>query len=304
MLHRLKLRLLYGDPLDRDKEAKKMKLRYILLSGFAVYPPFVAIAYLIYFETRVVAILMIGLLSALTCIPVAFYGYAKGFGAPFKTLFRERREELLWLGVKIGFIYPFFLYFMILGLVEFLLDYGAVRAAMISFVATAVARDGFEIGYYRAHSPDQKIHIFPDGQSICTFLKSDTSSHLQATGIFICLSGLIGFVAGAYLKGPIAQTVFTGIVVGALSTVAYLLSRRPTPLKFLAQFFLWPGFTMAVTYFIGLLYLYRTMLKIQISPPVDLAIIMALSAGWLTLETRFVGHLKTTDIGCKSVEDT
>ncbi|MEK7748189.1 MAG: hypothetical protein AAB300_03855 [Nitrospirota bacterium] len=300
MLHRLKLRLLYGAFLNQDKAAKKRQWRYILLSGFAVYPPFFAIAYLIYSETRTIAILIIGLLSALTCIPVAFYGYAQGFGAPFLTLFRERREEFLWLGIKIGFFYPLFLYFMILGLVEYLFGYGVVRAAMISFVATAVARDGFEIGYYRARFPDHKIDIFPDGKSICVFLKSDLLSHMMVIASCVCLIWPIGFIGGIYIEKMIGQIIFMGIIVGALVTFCYarLIAKTAaetaaeTASRSLIRFFLWPGVTMAITYFIGLLYIYREMLKIQISPAADLAILMAICVAWLILETQFIGQLK------------
>ncbi|MEK7286400.1 MAG: hypothetical protein AAB035_03775 [Nitrospirota bacterium] len=292
MLHRLKLRLLYGDALHQDKNAKKQQWQTILLSGFATYPPFFIIAYLIYSETRTTAIFIIGLLSALTCVPVSFYAYAKGFGTPFLTLFRERREEFFWLGMKIGFVYPLFLYFMILGLVEYLFGYASVRAAMISFVATAVARDGFEIGFYRARVANQKISIFPDGQSLFVFLKSEKLSALFGVALSVGLSGLIGFLAAPHLTGMIAQTIFMGMIVGALVTFLVVRQTGEVAVRSLIRFFLWPGVTMAITYFIGLFYIYSAMLKIQIASKADLAIIMGASALWLAVETRFIGALK------------
>ncbi|MBI3598674.1 MAG: hypothetical protein HY201_04420 [Nitrospirae bacterium] len=288
MLHRLKLRLLYAAAFNRDKEARKRKMRVILLSGFYTYPPFLAIAYFIAFETRAIALLIIGLLSALTCIPVVFYAYAKGFGSPFLTLFRERRVELLWLAIKIGFIYPFFLYFMMLGLVEFVFGYATVRAAMISFVAAAVARDGFEIGYYRARSPDQRIHIFPDGASILPYLKS---APLACILLFISVSCGVGFFLGPTLENPIHQILLAGIVVGVMTTIAYARATCASSPKLLARFFIWPGFTMAVTYFLGLLYIFRMMLETTLPPSVELALLMVISSAWLILEVQFVGYL-------------
>jgi hypothetical protein len=295
MLHRLKLQLLYGHLIRADKAARKAELRFIVLSGFAVYLPFLVIAYFVHSETGVAATFIVGILSALTCIPISLYAYAKGFGVPLPTLFRERRREreMVWLSIKIGFFYSLFLYFMIFGIVEFLFGYKIVRAGMISFVASAVARDGFEIGYYRARSADQEMDIFPDGQSIVAFLKSDPISHFLWLVLFASLGGLMGFFGGVIFDGPIAQTLFAGTVIGMLTTLSYKQTVPLTAIREQFRFFLWPGFTMAVTYFLTLLYLYRIMLKIEISPAFDLAMVMAICSGWLTLETRFVGHLKS-----------
>ena len=288
MLHRLKLRLLYAAALDKDKDARKRKIRAIFLAGLYTYPPFFAIAYFIAFETKAISIVFIGICSAITCIPVVFYAYAKGFGTPFLTLFQERRKEFLWLAIKIGFIYPFFLYFMILGFVEFFMGYGVVRAAMISFVATAVARDGFEIGYYRARSERKTISTFPDGESILPYLKSIPLNTLLMGTVFICIGGGIGFFLGSYFDKPTHQTLLTGVVAGIMGTIVY----RPSSLKMRAQFFLWPAFTMAVTYFLALAYISKMILKIPLTPPVELAILMALSSTWLILELQFVWCLK------------
>lgn len=292
MLHRLKLRLLYGTAVDQDKDASKRKWRAILFSGFAVYPPFFAIAYLIHSESRGLALVMIGLLSAITCIPVVFYAYAKGFGAPFLTLFRERREELLWLGLRIGFLYPFFLYFMILGVVDFFMGYGIVRAAMISFVATAVARDGFEIGYYRArYHNTQVIHTFPDGQSIMPYLTSvPTASILMAIAV-ICGSAGVGFFLSDHIATPARQTLLAGVVIGSMATLVYAKTAH-ADFKALVRFFAWPAFTMAVTYFLGICYIFKMILKVPVTPSVEFAFLMAVSSAWLILETQFIGALK------------
>ena len=297
MLHRLKLRLLYGEALKKDKSARKRKMRTILLAGLYTYPPFSAIAYFIASETRVVAILLIGLFSAITCIPVVFYAYAKGFGAPFFTLFRERREEFFWLAVKVGFIYPFFLYFMILGFVEFFMGYGAVRAAMVSFVAVAVARDGFEIGFFRARFQNQTIHTFPDGKQIRFYLSSPPACPpacplARLVVVFICFSSGAGFFLGHYFTAPSHQTVIVGVVTGIMATIIYAQTVHSPSFRMLAQFLIWPGFTMAVTYFLGLAYLAKMMLKMPLSPAVELALLMGLSSAWLILETQFIGYLK------------
>ncbi len=53
MLHRLKLKVVYGDVLSKDKTAKRLKMRVILIAGFAVFVPFLAITYMLWTETRV-----------------------------------------------------------------------------------------------------------------------------------------------------------------------------------------------------------------------------------------------------------
>lgn len=305
MLHRLKLRLLYADGAHQDKDFRKGRIRTTLLAGFFVYPPFLAIAYFIAFETKAVNIVIIGLLAALSCIPVVFYGYAKGYDphrarcpgeglvSSFLPLFRERREELLWLALKVGFFYPFFLYFMILGIVEFTMGYGIVRAAMISFVASAVARDGFEIGSYRKRSEKQTLTTFPDGKLILPYLKSLPQKSLLIVAGFVCISYGIGYFLGPYIKSPASQTVLTGVVTGIMATMIYARTTGVFTLKSLSQFFLWPGFTMAVSYFFGLAYIFKMILKVPLTPSAELAFLMAISSAWLILEVQFVSYLKT-----------
>lgn len=293
MLHRLKLRLLYAEALHQDKEGRKGRIRATVLAGFLVYPPFLAIAYFIAFETKAVNIVIIGLLAAISCIPTVFYGYAKGYGSPFLPLFRERREEFLWLALKIGFFYPFFLYFMILGIVEFTMGYGIVRAAMISFVASAAARDGFEIGFYRKRSEKQTITTFPDGNLILPYLKSLPQKSLLIVAGFISISYGIGWFLGPYIKSTAAQTVLTGVVAGIMATLIYARTTGVFTLKPLSKFFLWPGFTMAVSYFFGLAYIFKMIIKVPLTPSAELAFLMAISSAWLILEIQFVGYLKT-----------
>ncbi len=304
MLHRLKLRLLYGEQLDADKVARRKKIRVILLSGVAVYIPFLMIAYFIAFETRVFYLLLIGFLSAITCIPVALYAYTKGFDLPFSRLWQERRAELLWLGLKIGFLYAIPLYFMILGIVEFLFGYTMMRAAMISFVASAVARDGFEIGYLRARCENKTISIFPDGRPILPFLKSDLIGYAPIIMLSLLIAGGIGFLLGPMLTRAIEQVIASGIVGGVISTAFYVRGRKDMlSFRLLLRFFLWPGFTMAVTYFLILAYLLRKIVEVQLNPAYDLALLMAVSSAWLTIQVRFVGYLnplawKNCCVGC------
>ena len=293
MLHRLKLRVLHGEQLDADKAARRAKFWAILLSGFGTYPPFFAVAYWMFFETGPIRLIWIGLFCAVICIPVVFYTYAKGFGAPIGTLWKKRRAEMLWLGLKIGFIYPFVLYWVILGIVDFLFGYNVVRAAMVSFVATAVARDGFEIGYLRARSSLQEIHIFPDNQSICLFWKATPLSHAAIATMTLAIAGAIGFGLGPFLANPRYQTVAVGMIGGTIATAVYVKTiAHPISQNRVVRFFLWPGLTMAASYFLGLAYILRHILPIQLSPASDLALLTALSSVWLTLETRFLGHLK------------
>ncbi len=301
MLHRLKLRILYGHLL-MDRAARRLKMRILLLSGFAVFPPFLLITYLIFFETRVVFLTMVGLLSSLVCIPVGLYAYAKGFGRPLREIWRERPEEMKWFSFKIGFLYSFALYWMILGIVEFLFGYHAFRAALISFVASAVARDGFEIGYLRAREEKGRRTIFPDGRPIGDlFWPRTRGGHPQTAPIsnllIILLAVVIGGVVGALL-GPILgnsrhQTLAVGIVIGLMATLAYTRFLPSLPgIVQLVRFFIWPGLTMAATYFLILAYLLRIIFQVPLSPAADLGILTAACSGWMTLEALFLGFLK------------
>jgi len=218
MLHRLKLRLLYKEQLCLDPTTGRKKLRIILISGFLVYFPFLVIAYFISFEQRAFYLTLIGVLSAITCMPIAFYAYAKGLNQSCASLWRERQTEIKWLCFKVGFLYGFVLYWMILGIVEFLFGYSVVRAALISFVAAAVARDGFEIGVLRSHCENATITIFPDGKSICSFLKSEWRDNLIQAIFFSGFSGGICFLLGPALTNPIYQIIAAGIIGGGMAT--------------------------------------------------------------------------------------
>ena len=49
---------------------------------------------------------------------------------------------------------------------------------------------------------------------------------------------------------------------------------------------------MAITYFLILAYLLRIIFQVSLSPAADFGILMAASAGWMTLESLFLGYLK------------
>lgn len=292
MLHRLKLRVLYGHLL-MDRAARRLKMRILLLSGFAVFPPFLLITYLIFFETRVVFLTMVGLLSSLVCIPVGLYAYAKGFGRPLREIWRERPDEMKWFSLKIGFLYSFALYWMILGIVEFLFGYQAFRAALISFVASAVARDGFEIGYLRARQEKGQRTIFPDGRPIGDLFQTAPVSNLLLILLAAVIGGAVGALLGPVLENSLHQTLAVGGVIGLMATLAYTRFLPALPgIVQLVRFFIWPGLTMAATYFLILAYLLRIIFQVPLSPATDLALLTAACAGWMTLESLFLGLLK------------
>src|SRR5581483_7354033 len=218
MLHRMKLRVLYGDPLARDRKARRLKLKVILFSGAAVFVPFLGITYHIFSETRAVRLIIIGFLAALSCVPVALYSYAKGFGRPLREIWRGRPEEMKSLSLKIGFLYGFGLYWMILGIVEFLFGYHSFRAALISFVASAAARDGFEIGYFRAGEEktgkETERTIFPDGRPISELFRAEPGMKIVLIVAAVLAGGAIGLFLGPLLPNSRHQTLAAGIVVG------------------------------------------------------------------------------------------
>jgi len=295
MLHRMKLRVVYGQALSQDKDAKRLKMQVILLAGLAVLPPFMLITYYLFSETNPVMLMSIGIMSALSCIPVVLYAYSKGFGKPLSVLWKERPEELKWLSLKIGFFYGFGLYWMILGIVEFLFGYQSFRAALISFVASAAARDGFEIGYLRAKEKAQgcAMRIFPDDRALAEVWPAIGKKRLLLLSGAVIGGGAMGAFLGPILISPRHQTLVVGLVAGLVATLSYAgMLKSPLRLLALIRYLLWPGFTMGVTYFLILAYLLRIILTIELSPELDMAFLMAASCGWLTLESLFLGHLQ------------
>lgn len=297
----MKLRVLYGHYLAGDRTARRLKMRVIFLSGLAVYLPFLVITYYIFMETRVFFLTLIGLLASLVSVPVALYAYAKGFGRPLAEIWRERPDEMKWFSFKIGFLYAFALYWMILGIVEFLFGYHAFRAALISFVAAAVARDGFEIGYLRAREEKNKRTIFPDGRPIGELFWPRKSGHphtapgwnLSLILMAVLIGGAAGALLGPVLENSLHQTLAVGTVVGLMATLAYVwFLPSPPQIVQLVRFFIWPGLTMACTYFLILAYLLRIIFQAPLSPAADLAILTAACSGWMTLESLFLGYLK------------
>ncbi|MFQ5950441.1 MAG: hypothetical protein ACE5J1_07130, partial [Nitrospiria bacterium] len=294
MLHRMKLRVVYGFHLAKDRVARRLRVKVMLLAGIAVFIPFLAITYLLWMETRVIRLLFIGLLAALSCVPVVLYSYAKGYGRSLAELWRERPVEMKWLAIKIGFLYGFALYWMILGIVEFLFGYQSFRAALISFVASAAARDGFEIGYFRAkEAKKDPITIFPDGRPITELLPVAPAKIITLMLTVIVGSAVTGAFLGPRLPNPLHQSVAIGAIVGVVVTFAYAWAlEEPPRFATLIRFFIWPGFTMAMTYFLILAYLLRIIFLVELSPAVDFALLMAACSGWMTIETLFLGYLQ------------
>lgn len=291
----MKLRVVYGETLSKDKSAKKMKLRVIMIAGFAVFLPFAVITYYLFSETNPVMLMSIGIMSALSCVPVVLFAYAKGYGLPLRDLWRDRPEELKALSLKIGFLYGFALYWMILGIVEFLFGYQSFRAALISFVASAAARDGFEIGYLRGReqNPDP-MTIFPDDRPLTEIFTSSGSKVFLAMTFAILGSGITGFLLGPQLPNPLHQALAVGIVAGLTATLAYGRTLDiPATSRALFRYFLWPGFTMAITYFLILGYLLRIIFQIHLTPEIDFALLVAACTGWITLDSLFLSHLQT-----------
>ena len=289
----MKLRVLYGSALSSDKDARRRKLWVLCAAGIGVYFPFLFITYSIFMETRAFYLAVMGFLAALVCVPVVWYAYAKGYGRSLLDLRRERGKELGWLAVKIGFFYGFELFWMVLGIVEFLLGYHAFRAALISFVAVAVARDGFEIGYYRSGRPGKTISVFPDGLSFWAWMKEHSGEISFFGAMALAGGGLLGAAWAPFVQNPKYQTCLAGLSVGILSTAAYVKGLRAfPPLLSALRFFAWPGFTMACTYFLIFAYLLRVVFGVRLPPVADQTLLIALVALLMVIDGLFLGHLK------------
>ncbi len=299
MLHRMKLRVLYRDQLVKEKALARKRLRVVLLAGLITYPPFLGITYLIFSEARVLPLVLIGLLTCVVCMPIALTGYAKGFGQDLSILWRQRREELLWLAFKVGFCYAFVLYWMILGIVEFLLGYHAFRAMLISFVASAVARDGFEIGHLRAQQADTRaIHTFPDGRPISELLVARPRETFGLVAAATVLAGGLGLWLGPLVINPRYQTLWVAVVAGVSATALYAYAYPPHRVSsVLRRFFIWPGIVLSATYFVVLAYLLRVVGETKLPPSLDFGLLMAVCTAWMGLSSLFLGFLQKGTIG-------
>jgi hypothetical protein len=283
MFHRIALRLRYGHILDADLPARRRKMRIILWSGVAVYPPFLLIAYWLYTEQTPKILVVIGLLAAFACIPVGLYAYAAGFGQKIGVLWASRREELLWFSLKIGFLYPFLLYWMILGMVEFFFGYHAFRAALISFVASAVARDGFEIGYLAARPPpDFPIKpkcAFPDGRRMRDTFRGRLVPAIGWIGIALVVGAIGGVAVAQWIPSARYQTVAIGLICAAVATPVYRRIGQQQAQRLSAlRYFLWPALTMGCSYFFILAYLLRVVA--QITWQSDAILLTAACCAW------------------------
>ncbi len=296
MFHRIALRLLYGHILDADRPARRRKMRIILWSGVAVYPPFLLIAYWLYTEPNSQILILIGLLSSLTCIPVGLYAYAAGFGQTIGVLWTSRREEMIWFSLKIGFLYPFLLYWMILGMVELFFGYHAFRAALISFVASAVARDGFEIGYLAAR-PDVRMssgfsveprRTFPDGRRMGDTFRGRLVPTLASIGVAVGIGAIGGIAVAESIASPRYQTIAIGLICATVATPVYRrIGQQQTQSRSALRYFLWPGLTMGCSYFFILAYLIR--MVVQITWRWDAILLTAVCCAWSMIDALRIG---------------
>jgi len=294
MLHRLKLRILYGEQLARDRIPRR-SIGVILWVGVIVFIPFLFISYFLHLETRSLRLIVIGLLASLICVPVSVYSYTRGFGLPLTEVWRGRSTEIKYLAIKLGLIYSFSLYWMILGIVEFLFGYQTFRAMLISFVASAVARDSYVIGFLSAQAPQVQRKIFPDNRSMRELFRSSpiatTFSVIQAVGI----AAVAGYFFGAFDSNPLHQALWVGLISGITATRAYCaMLPPPKPWRGTLRFFIWPGAVMGISYFVMLAYPVKKIFQVSFSPQMDMAVLSALCCGWLALASRFLGYLKTT----------
>jgi hypothetical protein len=136
--------------------------------------------------------------------------------------------------------------------------------------------------------------IFPDGRPIGELFRTDPAMKIGLILAAAAAGGAIGVILGPLLPNSRHQTVAVGIIIGLLATCAYVRDLRalPGPVA-LVRFFIWPGVTMAITYFLILAYLLRIIFQSPLPLFADFGVLMAATAGWMTLESLFLGHLKS-----------
>ena len=285
MLHRLSLRVIPQLSLAvTESEVRKRKRLVMLAPGL--------VAFVLYRLLQQVLPLsnpwmLLGLSGGL-CSLAALWAFRMGRRERMaRIVAQETTRLMLWIVGWVGFAYGVQLSLLVLALLAIFVQYdflvhpeGPAMMAMI-IPTTAVTRDAFELGHVRKLAHDgTKIVTHPDGMSLRMLAWSIPKPLIQwGLSTLAAASGV--FWIGTFLPvggyGHAFQVVLVSAVVGLFAYGAFLAGQGPNqtwrervqPLRWwkAVQFWVWPCFTFAMTYYLVAAGLVLFLLRIPVGGP-------------------------------------
>ena len=253
--------------------------------------------------------------SGMIAMMTAAGAYRVGRDLPCVTIVEaDRARRVAWLLGWIGFAYGVQLSLLVLALL-WLVGYDYLKhpdgPAMMAIIiaCTAVARDAFEIGHVRRlEASGRPFPTFPDGTSLRT-LAGEQGARLApwlAIGLVSCagvaVSGAVVDHAAARL---LVQLICVMVAAGSVTVCAYFAGQQrdggwvramvSTSWTELLQFWWWPGFAFATTYFLVLAGILLYLARAESISVVTGCMIGSLVGGVMALYGYYLGHRRKVE---------
>jgi hypothetical protein len=307
VLHRISMRVLPALTLAVTEEGFRKRKRLLM-----IFPGLVGVAlyrglHYAHWHGDVWALLLAtGLFSTL----VALVAYGYGRERRMRDLVREDGgPRLIWIGLRIGFLYGVQLSLMVLGLLKlFAYSYtehpdGPAMMALI-IASTSVFRDAFELGHLRLlRQQGRPFLACPDAKRVWALLAGRaefwgvTLAGAAAGFAYLGLAFTIPWVA----TDP-GQLLVIGLLAGAAGTAAYVkglqqtLTLRQSLSRYswteLGRFFLWPGVAFGWTYNLILLGVTSYLILLPSPPLAWRVLVAATTVGLISLYCYYLGRCR------------
>jgi hypothetical protein len=275
---------------------RKRKRILMLFPGLVAFALYRGLKTLSWHDDVVVLLLASGLFSAL----VALVAYAYGRERRLVELIHERDfRDLVWVGLRIGFLYAVQLSLMVLALLK-VATYGYFEhpdgPAMMALIiaSTSVARDAFEIGHLRFLRHEGKPFVtLPDGQAFRALVTDRRDLWATKVAASTVAVGLVYMGLATVL--PVVTTdlghfAVIGVLVGVACTLAFVQGLQPAAPRWkglmqyswreLLRFFMWPGMTFGWTYYLITLGAISFLLTVP-HPPIWVRVLVTAGIGGL-----------------------
>ncbi len=251
-----------------EDQVRKRKRLVMFVPGLIAFGLYRLAKHVLPLSEPMVLLAVSGIMAMLT----AAGAYRVGRDRSFSTMVEvDRARRVTWVLGWIGFAYGVQLSLLVLALL-WLVGYDYLKhpdgPAMMAIIiaCTAVARDAFEIGHVRRlEESGRPFPTFPDGTSLRTLI---AKQGLQlAPWLAIGLgsgagSAAIGATVDQGTARVLVQLACVMVAAGSVTVCAYFAGQQreggwvrammSTSWTELLQFWWWPGFAFAATYFLVL----------------------------------------------------
>ncbi len=307
MLHRIALRVLPQlNSLVTEKSVRKRKRWVMLAPGLVAFGVYRLIKLYIPLSDPWTLIALAGVLSTVASV----WAYHMGRGGEFLNSFREDGfSRTAWIVGWIGCVYGFQLAILVLAILRVFVGYDflahpdgpAMMALIIS--CTAVTRDAFEIGYLRkCELNGQRLVTFPNGTALREFASVGIGPLsrwcVMAGGTMMLLSGALTLMGQGYTD-QIVHIVGVSALTACFGLLAYyagehqqgnILHRiQSQSWLTLVRFWVWPGFTFAMTYLLVQMGLAVFLLGVSDPNRVLVGVMSGITAGLVTGYCYYLG---------------